>query len=139
MFFNFIPVVQKLFIFHLRCPHSERNNSAQLSPLLHSSFLLPLCLADEDLLQITNYLLNMEKYHIYNLGLVMGLAQPKLKTMRDSDTFLDDVIAAWLRKEDNVKKMGEPSWTVLIRALKHPRVMQIGIADNIAKDKGPPQ
>ena len=39
----------------------------------------------------------------------MGLAQPKLKTMRDSDTFLDDVIAAWLQKEDSVKKMGVPT------------------------------
>ena len=69
----------------------------------------------------------------------MGLAQPKLKTMMESATFLDDVIAAWLRKEDSVKKIGKPSWTVLINALKHPRVKQIGIADNIAKDKGLPQ
>ena len=90
-------------------------------------------------MEITDYLLNMEKAHIYNLGLVMGLRQNKVKTMRDSDTFLDDVIAAWLRKEDNVKKMGEPSWTVLINALKHPRVRQIGIADDIAKNKGLPQ
>ena len=65
----------------------------------------------------------------------MGLAQPKLKTMRDSDTFLDDVIAAWLRKEDQVKKKGEPSWTVLVRALKHRRLQQTGIADDIVKDK----
>ena len=57
----------------------------------------------------------------------------------NSDTFLDDVIAAWLRKEDSVKEKGEPSWTVLIRSLKHRRVSQTGIADTIAKDKELPQ
>ena len=103
--------------------------------LLHSFFLF-LDLAEKDLLEITDYLLNMEKSHIYHLGLVLGLTQPKLKAMKDSDTFLDDVIAAWLRKEDNVKEKGEPSWTILISALKHHRVSQTGIADDIANDKG---
>ena len=69
----------------------------------------------------------------------MGLTQSKLKTMMKSATFLDDVVAAWLRKEDSVKKMGEPTWTVLINALKHRRVSQTEIADNIAEDKGLPQ
>ena len=54
----------------------------------------------------------------------------------DSTIFLNDVIAAWLRKEDKVTAKGEPSWTVLINALKHSRVGQTGIANNIAKDKG---
>ena len=105
------------------------------SPLLHSFFLFPY-LAEKDLLEITDYLLNMEKNHIYHLGLVLGLTQTKLKAMKDSDTFLDDIIAAWLRKENNVKEKGEPSWTVLISALKHRRVSQTGIADDIAKEKG---
>ena len=90
-------------------------------------------------MEITDYLLGMEKAQIYDLGVVLGLKQNKVKTMRDSDTFLDDVIAAWVRKEDNVKKKGEPSWTVLINALKNRRVSQTGIADDIAKDKGLPQ
>ena len=80
----------------------------------------------------------MEKKHIYDLGLVLGLTQTKVKAMKDSDTFLDDVITAWLRKEDNVKEKGEPSWVVLSNALKHRRVSQTGIADDIAKDKGLP-
>ena len=78
----------------------------------------------------------MEKTHIYNLGLVLGLKQTKLKALRDSDSFLDDTISAWLRKEDQVIEKGEPSWTVLISALKHRRVGQSGIADKIAKDRG---
>jgi len=103
------------------------------SPLLHSS---PLALGEEDLLEITDYLIGMEKAQIYGLGVALGLRQNKVKAMKDSDTCLDDVIAAWLRKEDNVKKIGEPSWTVLIGALKNRRVGQIGIADEIAKEKG---
>jgi len=53
----------------------------------------------------------------------------------DSTTFLNDVIAAWLRREDQVKKKGEPSCTVLV-ALEHSRVGQCGITQNIRKDKG---
>ena len=76
----------------------------------------------------------MNKTHIYNLGLVLGLRQTKVKALKDSDDFLDDVIAAWLRKEDQVTDKGEPSWAVLISALKHRRVGQTGIADKITKD-----
>ena len=77
----------------------------------------------------------MEKAHIYNLGIVLGLRQTKVKILMDSATFLDDVITAWLRKEDLVSEKGEPSWKVLIHALKHRRVGQTGIANEIAKDK----
>jgi len=80
--------------------------------------------------------MKMEKTHIYNLGLVLGLSQHKVKAMKDMDTFLDDVITAWLRKEDQVIKRGEPSWTVLVSALQHHRVGKTGIASIIAKDKG---
>ena len=94
-------------------------------------------LADEDnLLAITNYLCNMNKTHIYNLGLVLGLRHSKVRTMMESAYFLDDVIAAWLRKEDQVTEKGAPSWAVLVKALKHYRVGQTGTANKIAKDKG---
>ena len=78
----------------------------------------------------------MEKTDVYNLRLVLGLSQHKLMAKMDSKSFLDIVISAWLRKEDQVMKRGEPSWTVLVTALKHRRVGQTGIASNIAKDKG---
>ena len=94
-------------------------------------------LSDEDnLLDITEYLQNMNKTHIYNLGLVLGLRLSNIKTMMESAYFLDDVIAAWLRKEDQVIEKGAPSWAVLVKALKHRRVRQTGTADKIAKDKG---
>ena len=101
----------------------------------HCIWFIPIP-GEKDLIDITNYLLPMEKTHIYNLGLVLGINQRKTKAMMDSSTFLDDVIAAWLRREDQVKEKGEPSWTVLVKALEHPRVGQCGISENIRKKKG---
>ena len=105
--------------------------SKELIFFVHS-FLDPL--GEKDLLNVTEYLLDMEKSHIYNLGLVLGLRQTKAKALMDSPTFLDDVITAWLRKEDQVTEKGEPSWTVLVNALKHCRVGQTGIAKTIANN-----
>ena len=110
-----------------------------MEEFLRSDYIL--CTAvpgKEDLIDVTDYLLTLEKTHVYNLGLVLGISQHKAKTMMDSSTFLDDVIAAWLRREDQVMKKGEPSWTVLVRALEHPRVGQCGISQNIKRDKGLP-
>ena len=90
----------------------------------------------QHLVDITDPLLEMEKNQIYELGLVLGLNHTKLTGKMDSLTFLEDVIAAWLRQEDYVKMRGEPSWMVLIRALRVPRVGQMGIAVKIAKQKG---
>jgi len=98
--------------------------------------LFPIHPVNKDFLDITEYLIDMEKTDVYNLGLVLGLRQHKLKANIDSKSFLDDVISAWLRKEDQVIERGEPSWDVLVTALKHRRVSQTGIANNIAKDKG---
>jgi len=98
--------------------------------------VLPVSSGDDDFLEITEYLIDLEKTDVYNLGLVLGLSQRKVAAKMDSKTFLDDIITAWLRKEDQVIKRGEPSWTVLVSALKHRRVGQTGIASTIAKDKG---
>ena len=91
--------------------------------------------AEEDLVDIAEYLAGIGKAGILNLGLVLGLSYDKLKANMNCDTFLNDVIAAWLRKEDFVKKKGEPSWTTLVNALKHPTVKQEGIANKIEQEK----
>ena len=95
---------------------------------------MPVPSGDDDFLEITEYLIDLEKTDVYNLGLVLGLSRRKVVAKMESKTFLDDIITAWLQKEDQVK--GEPSWTVLVSALKHRRVGQTGIASNIAKAKG---
>ena len=88
-----------------------------------------------DLLEVTNYLLDFGKTDIHNLGLTLGLHYPHFTKMGGSETFIDDVIAAWLRKEDQVLKQGVPSWETLVKALRNRRVNQTGVAEKIATDK----
>ena len=57
----------------------------------------------QHLVDITDPLLEMEKNQVYELGLVLGLNHTKLTRLMKSLTFLEDVIAAWLRQEDYVK------------------------------------
>ena len=90
---------------------------------------------EDDFVEITGYLFRLDKTHIYNLGVVLGLSHYRVKAMKDSETFLDDMIAAWLQKVDQVQKMGPPTWQRLVEALKHERVGQTGIASKIKTEK----
>ena len=55
--------------------------------------------------------------------------------MKDSETFLNDVVEAWIQKTDQVIKRGIPTWQRLVEALKDKTVGQNGIASTIATDK----
>ena len=55
--------------------------------------------------------------------------------MASSETFRDDMIAAWLQKEDQVTKRGMPTWETLVKALRDRRVNQTGVADKIETEK----
>ena len=83
-------------------------------------------------MEITDYLFELDKTHIYHLGLVLGLSHHRVKGMEDSKTFLDDMIAALLQKVDQV---GIPTWKRLVKALRHKRVGQTGIASEIENNK----
>ena len=87
---------------------------------------------EENLIEITDYLIELDKTHIYHLGLVLGLSHHRVKGMKDSEMFLDDMIAAWLQKGDQVEV---PTWQRLVKALRHKRVGQTGIASEIENDK----
>ena len=101
-----------------------------------ADFMLMLFHTDEeDLLDVTDYLLGLDKPSIYQLGLVLGLSNRRLKGMKDSDTFLEDTIEAWLQKVDQVNKRGVPTWERLVETLRHERVGQTGIASKIETEK----
>ena len=87
---------------------------------------------EENLIEITDYLIELDKTHIYHLGLVLGLSHHRVKGMKDSEMFLDDMITAWLQKVDQVEV---PTWQRLVKALRHKRVGQTGIASEIENDK----
>ena len=84
------------------------------------------------MIEITDYLLELDKNQTYHLGLVLGLSHHRVKEMKYSETFLDDMIAAWLQKVDRVEV---PTWQRLVEALRHKRVGQTGMANKIEKDK----
>ena len=94
-------------------------------------------LSDEgDQFDITTYLMPLDRATVYILGQALGLSQRKVEHMKESDIFLDKVISAWLRREDLVEKRGVPTWRTLVKALRHPRIGQNGLANDISRDKG---
>ena len=87
----------------------------------------------DDLHDITNYLHELGKSEVMKLGLYLGLAYQRIKSMMDSSNFLEDVVAAWLQKADNVQQKGIPTWERLVEALRQKTVSQHGIACKIEK------
>jgi len=91
----------------------------------------------EDLHEVTTYLMELSKEHIYSLGLALGLYSCTLKEFKDSSMqiYLSHMLEAWLRGQDNVEESGPPTWRSLVKALRDATVRQNGIASKIEKDK----
>ena len=103
--------------------------------LVYALFLYNHAVID-DLDEITDYLLHLGQDDIYYLGLAFGLNHLHLKKMReDSGTFREDVIVAWLQKEDQVLTKGKPTWETLVKALRRPKVNKTEVAMKIEKEK----
>ena len=69
----------------------------------------------------------MDEDHICTVGGALGLSYSKLRKMTK---YPDDMVAAWLRREDFVMSMsGEPTWRTLVKALR--KVGQEGTARGI--------
>ena len=84
----------------------------------------------KDHFDVTQYLTDLEPAQILRLGGALGLHYPNLKKMQ---TPLEDMVEAWLRKDDNVlERSGPPTWKSLVKALE--TIGNIGIADKIKED-----
>ena len=92
----------------------------------------------EQVKDINSYLHVLQKSQMIRLGLVLGLNYDKLKGKMDSPLFHEEVIAAWLWKEDYVTKNAKrmPTWANLVAALKDNTVQENGVAGLIYKHKG---
>ena len=90
---------------------------------------------DSNHLEIITYLLPLGKTNLCQLGLVLGLTWRKVNTLKNSDTFLNELVNAWLLKEDNVEDRGVPTWRNLVAALKHVTMGMTGLAREICHDK----
>ena len=74
----------------------------------------------KDLREVKNVLENFNDWE--SLGLELGLLYPTLERIEMNDgsnvtKCMTKMIAAWLNKQDNVSEIGDPSWSVLKRAL----------------------
>ena len=87
-------------------------------------------------MDIMGHLFTLEKTQLSHLGMVLGLSRHRVSGMKDSDSFLEDMISSWLQQADNVAaKSGVPTWRSLVKALKHQLLRQNGIARQIVMDK----
>ena len=84
--------------------------------------------------QVCDYLVTLHKTPVFNLGMALGISYVKLKDIMDSETYRYDMIAAWLRKEDQVQERGVPTWRNLAKTFLKLRLN--GIARTIAKERG---
>ena len=82
-----------------------------------------------DLDEVIAYLGDLNIDHYLSLGGAFGLHYPKVKRMR---RYPEDVVEAWLRREDNVLSKCLPTWRNLTVALK--KIDQTGIADAVNRD-----
>ena len=101
---------------------------------------LHLCHTGEsDVFEICGYLHGLNKRSILSLGLCLGLNYAKVEDMLGSQTYREDIIAAWIQRQDQVlQKSGVPTWHTLVKALENPQVGQGGIARDISRDKNIP-
>ena len=58
------------------------------------------------------------------IGSALRLRAPTLDEIRqnhhDAEERLSAVLKIWLQKNYNVKRFGEPSWSLVVRAVSHP-------------------
>ena len=71
------------------------------------------------------------------LGTALGLSYSTLLGMGSGDDFLSKIVAAWLKRQDNVlSQSGEPTWSVLADKLEEIGCMEIA-ADIQRRNKSP--
>ena len=87
----------------------------------------------DDLPRVVPFLEHMDNDQLIALGCQLGLSYCGLKRMETGD-LLREMVAAWLRREDNVILLsGTPSWNSLVAALE--KIHQNGIAFEIKAGK----
>ena len=66
-----------------RLPYIQEHSTSMSTEVgMHSAHT-----GSDDLLEVTDYLLNLEKEYIYNLGIVLGLSRKQVKQLEDSKSF----------------------------------------------------
>ena len=99
---------------------------------------LPLYAELKDMVTVRGYLIDLDKEQIHTLGLILGLHRGTLSNKYEGFSkvnYLDDVLTAWFRKQDDVERRGVPSWATLATTLEDQQLRQNGIASKIRKER----
>ena len=86
---------------------------------------------------MSGYLYNLGKSDVKTLGLLLGLNLITVSNTFEGSSqkiYLDSILEAWFRKQDDVLQKGCPSWRVLVVALEDKQLRQNGIAAEIRRD-----
>ena len=83
-----------------------------------------------DMSEISGCLQKLNKTHILDLGVTLGISHSKLTKMMNSQSFTEDVVSTWVQREE---QKGTPSCVVLITALTDLLVKQEGISSEIIR------
>ena len=99
--------------------------------------LFPLYTESKDMVTVRGYLIDLDKEQVRTLGLILGLHHITLSNKYEGSrvNYLDDVLTAWLSKQDDVEEKGVPSWATLATALENQQLRQVGIARKIRKER----
>ena len=81
---------------------------------------------------VCQYLRKVPDEAVRTLGTALGLSYPKVQRMK---SLPEDMVAAWIRQEDNVLDNGHPTLRKLAKALKEPGIGQGGVAFKILNVK----
>lgn len=77
----------------------------------------------------------MNSQQMFNLGQVWGLHFQTAARIMKSDTYHDEMVDAWLKKQEDVSTRCPPTWRNLVKSLKHERVKQNGIAEKVEQER----
>ena len=83
-----------------------------------------------DMSEISGCLQKLNKTHILDLGMTLGISHSKLTAMMNSQNFTEYVVAAWLQREE---QRGTPTWVNLITALTDLLLKQERISSEIIR------
>ena len=73
--------------------------------------------------------------YVHSVSFLVFISTHSHKWDSDMNNYLDDVLTAWLRKQDDVGKKGVPSWATLATALEDQQLRQNGIVSKIRKER----
>ena len=83
--------------------------------------------------KVSHFLKETPANDLRSLGGSLGISRPKIIQMNEPE-LAEHVVAAWLRKEDEVLRVGKPTLRLLAAHLKS--IGQNGLAHNIIHTNG---